>query len=79
MISSNTMVHELIPDELRGRIFSSLEAVMHLAYLIFMVASAILAERVDNFYILIAVGIMFVCAGITGIRKQSYLKAVSKN
>ncbi|MFH1868881.1 MAG: MFS transporter [Candidatus Omnitrophota bacterium] len=69
MISSNTIVHELIPAELRGRVFSSLEAVMHLAYLIFMVASAMLAEVINNFYILLAIGIIFICSGIFGIKK----------
>lgn len=75
MISSNTIVHELIPDEMRGRIFSSLEAVMHLAYLIFMVVSAMLAEIVNNFHILLVVGIIFICSGVFGVRKIATVKS----
>lgn len=68
IISPYAIVHELIPDELRGRIFSSLEAVMHLAFLIFMLAASILAEFIDTSCILLAVGIVFACCGILGLR-----------
>ena len=69
LISSNTIVHEIIPDEYRGRVFSSIEAVMHLAYLIFMLLSAALAEFISSFYILLGVGMVFVCAGVLGVRR----------
>ena len=36
MTCINTLMHELIPDEARGRIFSSMETVIHLAFLVFM-------------------------------------------
>lgn len=68
MISSNTIIHELIPDELRGRIFSSLEAVMHLAFLIFMLACSILAEFVNPSFMLLIVGMVFAYCGILGLR-----------
>ena len=70
LISSNTIVHELIPEEVHGRVFSSLEAVMHLAYLIFLLMSAILAEFISSFYILLLVGCVFVVVGIFGIRRK---------
>ena len=69
IVSSNTIVHELIPEELRGRAFSSLEAVMHLAFLIFMLLVAILAEFIETSYVLIAVGALCLYAGIFGLRK----------
>lgn len=69
MISANTIVHELIPENLRGRAFSSLEAVMHLAFLIFMLLASILAETMDTSHILIAVGALCVCAGVFGLRR----------
>lgn len=78
MISSNTIVHELIPDELRGRIFSSLEAVMHLAFLIFMVAVSILAEFVNSFYILLAVGIIFSYSGLLGLKFSARLSKAAR-
>jgi len=71
MISSNTIVHELIPEELRGRVFSSLEAVMHLAYVIFLVASSVLAEFISTFYILITVSVIFTYFGILGLMRTS--------
>ncbi|MFA5069271.1 MAG: MFS transporter [Candidatus Omnitrophota bacterium] len=69
IISSNTMVHELIPEDAHGRVFSSLEAVVHLAYLIFMFVSAILAEAIGTFNILLIVGVVFVLVGLTGTRR----------
>jgi MFS family permease len=69
IISSNTIVHELIPEDAHGKVFSSLEAVMHLAYLIFMFVSAILAEIIGSFNILLIVGIVFVIVGLLGMRR----------
>jgi len=69
MISSNTIVHELMPEELRGRTFSSLEAVMHLAFLIFMLLVSILAEFINTSYILIIVGALCTYAGIFGLKR----------
>jgi MFS transporter, DHA3 family, macrolide efflux protein len=69
IISTNTIVHELIPEQAHGRVFSSLEAVMHLAYLVFMFLSAILAELIGSLSILLAVGITFIAVGIIGIRR----------
>ncbi len=69
IISSNTIVHELIPEEAHGRVFSSLEAVMHLAYLIFMLLSSVLAEFISSFYILLIVGLIFVFTGIIGAKR----------
>jgi len=71
IISSNTIVHELIPEEAHGRVFSSLEAVMHLAYLVFMLLSAVLAEFISSFYILLIVGLVFILSGVFGIRRTS--------
>jgi MFS transporter, DHA3 family, macrolide efflux protein len=70
IISSNTIVHELIPEDAHGKVFSSLEAVMHLAYLIFMFISAILAEIIGSFNILLIVGVIFVLVGMLGIRRS---------
>lgn len=67
MISVNTMTHETMPEEARGRTFSSLEAVIHLAFLVFMFLAAYAAKYVDRFWILIAVGATFVFCGFIGI------------
>jgi MFS family permease len=71
MASLNTLTHETIPEEARGRIFSSLEAVIHLAFLVFMFVAAYAAKFVDRFWILVAVGAVFTVCGITGIWEAS--------
>ena len=63
---TNTLIHVLIPDEARGRIFSSMEAIIHLAFMIFMFLTAYLARFVSNFAILISCGMIFLLIGIAG-------------
>jgi len=67
MTSVNTLTHETMPEEARGRTFSSIEAVIHLAFLIFMFIAAYAAKCVDRFWILIAVGAIFSVCGLSGI------------
>jgi MFS family permease len=67
MVSMNTLTHETIPEEARGRIFSSLEGVIHLAFLVFMFVAAYAAKFVGRFWILAAVGAIFAMCGIAGI------------
>jgi DHA3 family macrolide efflux protein-like MFS transporter len=67
MVSVNTMTHETMPEEARGRTFSSLEAIIHLAFLVFMFLAAYTAKYVERFWILTAVGALFVICGFIGI------------
>ncbi|MDD5173307.1 MAG: MFS transporter [Candidatus Omnitrophota bacterium] len=67
MVSVNTMTHETMPEEARGRTFSSLESVIHLAFLIFMFLAAYAAKYIERFWILIIVGIIFIICGFTGM------------
>lgn len=76
-ISTNTLAHESIPEEARGRIFSSLEAVIHLAFLIFMFVAAIAARHIDRFWILIAAGVIFSVCGIAGVLSELKKGAIS--
>ncbi|MDP3804709.1 MAG: MFS transporter [Candidatus Omnitrophota bacterium] len=71
MVSTNTLIHETIPDEIRGRVFSSLEAVIHLAFLVFMFVAAFAAKFVDRFWILIAAGTVFGLCGLIGAVSKS--------
>jgi len=73
IISINTLIHETIPDEMRGRIFSSQEIVIHLAFLIFMLGTSILAEYIDRMWILVGCGAIFSIIGISGLGLK-YLK-----
>jgi hypothetical protein len=59
-------MHTLVPDEARGRIFSSMEVVIHLAFLLFMLLTAYLAIYIDKFYILLGCGSVFIATGVTG-------------
>ena len=65
-ISTNTLIHEMVDEKMRGRIFSSLGIAMNLAFLIFMLGAAKLAERVDSGWILYGVSVFYVASGILG-------------
>jgi len=64
MIASNTIIHNVSDNEMRGKIFSSLEIVMHLGFLLFMFISGLLAERFSHTLILVVVGCLFSVLGI---------------
>ena len=64
---ANTLIHMLVPDEVRGRIFSSMEAVIHLAFLLFMFITAWLSRYLPNVTILLISGVVFALAGICGL------------
>ena len=66
-IASNTIVHLVSDKKMRGKVFSSLEIVIHFAFLTSMLISSWLAERVDSFWILVSVGAIFTVVGIAGI------------
>jgi len=70
MIASNTLVHELTDTEMRGKIFTALEIVMHAAFLSFMFITSGLAEYIGQFSILITVGGCVILIGIIGIFKK---------
>ncbi len=64
---AQTLIHTLVPDEVRGRIFSSMEAVMHFAFLVMMFLTAILAKYVSNLAILLTCAGIFSFLGLIGI------------
>jgi len=63
MIASNTIIHNASTNEMMGKIFSSLEIVMHLGFLLFMFISSLLAERLPHLWILVFVGCVFSVLG----------------
>ena len=65
--AANTIVHESIDRDLRGRIFSSLGIIMNIGFLLFMLLSSILAEHIDRFWILIGCGGIFIVLGLAGL------------
>jgi len=76
MTCTNTLIQILIPDNARGRIFSAIEAIMHLAFLAFMFLTAYLSRFLTNFTILVTSGAVFTIIGVTGylqVRKREDL------
>lgn len=67
MIASNTIIHNVSENAMLGKIFSSLEIVMHLGFLLFMFASSMLAERFSHLLILVVVGCIFSLMGIINL------------
>ncbi|MDD5166029.1 MAG: MFS transporter [Candidatus Omnitrophica bacterium] len=64
MIASNTIIHKTSDNEMLGKIFSSLEIVMHLGFIVFMFISSLLAERFSHGLILVTVGILLAVLGL---------------
>ena len=63
-ISSNTMLHEIVREDMRGRIFSSMGVVMSVSLLVFMFLTSVLAEFVGKAAIIVGIGTIFiVCSG----------------
>ncbi len=67
VIAANTIIHQAGDGKMLGKVFSSLEIVMHLGFLLFMLLSAFVSERVDPFWILATAGSVFALIGSTGL------------
>lgn len=66
-IASNTIVHVVSDQQMRGKVFSALEVVIHLAFLLAMLSSAWISEFVNRVWILTGVGILFALIGVIGL------------
>jgi len=76
MIASNTIIHNVSDNEMLGKIFSSLEIVMHLGFLSFMFISSVLAEKFSHVLILVSVGGLLSVLGLVSLvfnRKVEWL------
>ncbi len=69
IVSSNTLLHEVMPNEMRGRIFSSLEIIMHAGFILFMLFASLTAERIGREGVLITTGILFSIIGLIKLIK----------
>lgn len=67
MISANTIIHETIDKNMRGRIFSSLGIIMNLGLLIFMFTASSLAEVIGRLSILLICAFTFFGFGLAGL------------
>lgn len=66
MVISNTLVQQLTETSMRGKVFSSLEIVVHFAFLLSMMVSAPLADRIGSGYILLVVSGLLIVVGFIG-------------
>jgi DHA3 family macrolide efflux protein-like MFS transporter len=64
MIASNTIIHKVSDNAMMGKIFSSMEIIMHLGFLLFMFISSVLAEKFSPLPILVVVGCLFSVLGV---------------
>lgn len=70
IVSSNTLLHEVMAEEMRGRIFSSLEIIMHIGFLIFMVLTSMVAERLEKGFLLVLIGLIFSIIGLIKLIRE---------
>jgi len=76
MSAVNTIIHKVGDNGMMGKIFSSIEIVMHLGFLLFMFISSLLAERFPQQHILAVVGVLVSLLGVISFiyqRKISWL------
>ena len=76
IVSSNTLLHEVMHDEMRGRVFSSLEIIMHAGFLLFMFLASVTADKIGRDWVLVTIGILFSIIGLVKLvrlRKQEGL------
>jgi len=66
-IASNTIIHKVADEQMRGKVFSSLEIVIHLAFMLSMLLSSWLAEMFSPSAILGAVAVIFSGIGLVGL------------
>jgi len=67
MIASNTIIHKVSESGMLGKVFSSLEIVMHLGFVLFMFVSSLLADIFSHLYILIIIGSLVSIFGIINL------------
>jgi MFS family permease len=66
-IASNTIVHQAASEQMYGKVFSSLEVVIHFAFLVAMLISSWLSEIVSSAAILTSVAVIFAVIGVWGL------------
>jgi len=77
MVSANTLTHEAIPEELRGRVFSSLEVVIHLGFMIAMFIAAYAANLIGRSLVIMIAGAFFCLCGVAGLTVEAKDRATS--
>ena len=76
-ITANTIIHVISDENMRGKVFSALEIVIHFAFLAAMLISSWLAEFTPKVWILTGVGVMCIAIGVMGLRMKSQLAVLN--
>lgn len=71
VIAVNTLIHNESENKFWGRIFSSLEIIIHIAFIIFMFIASYLAEKFNPFTIIIAISIITMILSSVFLREKS--------
>ncbi|MFC1703944.1 MFS transporter [Candidatus Omnitrophota bacterium] len=66
LVASYTLVHKVSSEDMRGKVFSNLDIVLHFAFVVCMLLSGKLADYIDRFYILVVTGCILVIIGVIG-------------
>ena len=66
-IASNTIIHEVADEQMQGKVFSSLEIVIHFAFMVSMLLSSWLSEIISPAAILMTVAVIFSGIGVIGL------------
>jgi MFS family permease len=74
-IASNTIIHFVSEDKMRGKMFSALEIVIHFAFLVAMLLSSWLAQFFEIVSILVTVGVLVSGVGIIGFARSKHHQA----
>ncbi len=64
LIAINTIIHKVSDNGMMGKMFSSLEIVMHLGFLMFMFISSFLVKYFSHTIILVFAGFIFILLGV---------------
>jgi len=69
VISCTTLIHNSSHNQMMGRVFTSLEVLLHLGFVLFMFLSSVLAERmgIPSTVILIVVACLFILLGVVNL------------
>ena len=70
-ITANTIIHVVSDENMRGKVFSALEIVIHGAFLAAMLVSSWFAEFMPKVWILAGVGMICAVIGVVGLRMKS--------
>jgi MFS family permease len=74
VIGVNTLIHNGSENDFWGRIFSSLEVVIHFGFIVFMFIASFLADTFSPFTIILSVGIIIAFFSLFNFIKERCLK-----